>query len=430
LCSEDHTQFPCIRSNEGSIANFQPAMPQPRDALLSAAERRTGCPHLEDGLLAWDDGSFNPPADGTPITLPASTSVIVGAGMLVGTDLSPYGRITVPNSSRLVFNDTGKSGATLALHTLGIQIDGAVEAGASTCRMEGRVEVTLHGFYNSAAVSDRNLSSLAETDMYVKGIVVTGEAGSRLDLHGELYHPTWTRLAAHVPGDTQQETTAPAARNSELFLQDCVNWPDGGTVLITTSHMKDVRGYTFNEERTIAFGGVSCVGVDGHSYGKVTLTEPLAYYHHAGAHEYQCEVGLLTRSIKIQGNNQSEPTDTAPLECDSTTTGWLTMPCPDTFLTGFGGHTIIVGAGEGRIRGVEFYRMGMTNVVGRYPIHFHHSTTGITGEVSDCSVHHSFYRAITMHATFNLTVSRNVVFDITGHAIYLESGVEEFNTIE
>ena len=41
-----------------------------------------------------------------------------------------------------------------------------------------------------------------------------------------------------------------------------------------------------------------------------------------------------------------------------------------------GGHTAVVGEAVGRLRGVEFARMGMTNVVGRYPVHFHHSTTG------------------------------------------------------
>ena len=45
-------------------------------------------------------------------------------------------------------------------------------------------------------------------------------------------------------------------------------------------------------------------------------------------------------------------------------------------------------------------------------------------------MHHSFYRAITIHDTMQLQVSRNTIFDITGHAVYLESGVEEFNRIE
>jgi hypothetical protein len=274
------------------------------------------------------------------------------------------------------------------------------------------------------------LAASAEADMFLKGVVVTGTDGARLDLHGKLFHPTWTRLAAHVPGGAQNETNAPRSRNTVLFLQDCVNWPAGGAILVTTSHHKDTRGYHFNEEAIIASGGVTCVTVDGHDYGQVPLTAPLEHYHHAGEREYQCEVALLTRNILIQGNQQSEPTDTTPLQCAADRNGWTLMPCPGTFLTGMGGHTMITGQGEGRLRGVEFWRMGMTNIVGRYPVHFHHSTTGAQSGVTDCAVHHSFYRAVTVHDVFNLTVERNTVFDITGHAFYMESGVEEFNRIQ
>ena len=140
---------------------------------------------------------------------------------------------------------------------------------------------------------------------------MAGNDGSQLDLHGELYHPTWTRLAAHIPGSTQVETTAPAARNTELFLQECVNWPEGGEILVTTSRAKDTRGYNYNSEGVIAAGGVACVTVDGNTFGKITLTQPIEHYHHAGDEEYQCEVGLLTRNIKIQGT--MAPTSVDPL---------------------------------------------------------------------------------------------------------------------
>ena len=89
-----------------------------------------------------------------------------------------------------------------------------------------------------------------------------------------------------------------------------------------------------------------------------------------------------------------------------------------------------IGQSEGRLRGVEFYRMGQTNVVGRYPLHFHYSTTGHVSYIEDCSVHRSYYRSYTIHNTFNLNVTRNVAYDIIGHAFYLESGVEEFNRVE
>ena len=90
----------------------------------------------------------------------------------------------------------------------------------------------------------------------------------------------------------------------------------------------------------------------------------------------------------------------------------------------------MTGDGIGRLRGVEFFRMGMTNLLGRYPMHFHYSNTGSDSLVSDCAVHRSFYRAISIHNTFDLTVTRNTAFDIIGHAFYLESGVEERNHIE
>lgn len=63
----------------------------------------------------------------------------------------------------------------------------------------------------------------------------------------------------------------------------------------------------------------------------------------------------------------------------------------------------------------------MTNVMGRYPVHFHHQVPA-KGEVSmmvDCSVHTSYFRAISVHNAFNLRVQRNTAFDITGHAFYL-----------
>lgn len=423
-----------------SIMNYQPPMPMPDDAL----DLPTACPHHEAGLVHWNDPDISwplsgfgpPPADGSAITIPADTSIIIRARQLTSSSESPYGRITIPSGSRLIFDDSGveEDGSTtnlIEMHTLGITVEGALEAGSPTCRIEGGIQLTLHGEYgNPGSASDRHLSDAAASDMGLKGILVKDIPGARMDIHGKLYHPTWTRLAAPVPGT--EIPSAPSVRNSEIFLQDCVNWPDYGKIIVTTSHVKDTRGYHFNEEATIASGGVQCVTIFGKQYGKIVLTSPLEYYHHAGEKEYQCEVGLLTRSILIQGNDRSDPIDDFPLECDATENGWTKMPCPNTFLTGFGGHTIVVGQAKGRLRGVEFHRMGMTNILGRYPVHFHHHTVeaGKVSVVTDCAVWRSYYRAITLHDAFHLKVQRNTAFDISGHAYYLESGVEENNRVE
>lgn len=412
-----------IPNELSTISNFQPSMSTSQEN--SRRLESLNCPHQETGLV--DFGSFNYPNDGSDITLSGSV-LISSASNLLGTDAAPYGKIIVPVGSRLIFDDSAIG--TIVLHTMGILVDGgSLEAGSSTCRIEGSIEIILHGAYDTTTLdSERFLAEAAKDDPTIKGIVIKN-AGV-WEFHGKLYNPTWTRLAAPIPGDLASSLSIPAIRNSEIFLQDCVDWPVGADIIITTSRVKDTRHYNFNEIATIASGTECVLMSDGKSYGKLTVDSPLEYYHHAGKREYQSEIGLLSRNIVVRGNDRSFPTDTVSEECEADVSGWNTMPCPGTYVTGFGGHTIIMHDAVGRLRGVEFNNMGMTNILGRYPIHFHHSTTGQEGYVTDCSVHKSHYRAITVHHTFDLLVARNVAYDITGHALYLEAGTEERNTIE
>lgn len=50
--------------------------------------------------------------------------------------------------------------------------------------------------------------------------------------------------------------------------------------------------------------------------------------------------------------------------------------------------------------------------------------------ITDTSVHSSNYRCWTIHGTHNITIERNIAYDIEGHCFYLEDGVEENNTIQ
>ena len=85
--------------------------------------------------------------------------------------------------------------------------------------------------------------------------------------------------------------------------------------------------------------------------------------------------------------------------------------------------------GQGFVEGVEFFRVGQTNVIGRYPIHFHLLGDCPTCYLKDSSIHRSFYRCISIHATNQMLVTENVAFDVTGYCYYLEDGVEVDNTI-
>jgi len=75
--------------------------------------------------------------------------------------------------------------------------------------------------------------------------------------------------------------------------------------------------------------------------------------------------------------------------------------------------------------------MGQTNFEGRYPIHYHLVyDNGSASYVRDSSCHRSFYKCWTIHGTNSVTIERNVAYDVIGHALYLEDGVEEYNVIK
>ncbi len=289
-----------------------------------------------------------------------------------------------------------------------MEVYGGLVAGSETCRLSTNVRIVLHG---------ARVDIHSQADSY-KGIVVYG----RIDLHGRQLYRTWSRLAAPArPGDTV------------LLLQHAVNWEAGQHVVLTTTALKDARDWHRNEEFVLATADESAPeGVNG----QVALASPVQFVHEANA-AYQAEVGLLSRSITVEGaEDDSEPTDVSPVACEDSeeVMGDSSVPCPDSYLTGYGGHIRVSGPGAvGRLRGVELLRMGQTNVMGHYPMHYHLVGTpypGSSNYVSGCSVHRSFYRCIAIHGTDNVTLEHNVGYDVIGHCYYLEDGVEQHNRIE
>jgi len=383
-------------TSENSSENV--IIPQPP---LPVQEPRTNCPHLESGLLDWHDpttwgGSL--PVAGSDVTLPNNSRVIVRQP--ISTQL---GLITIPVSSELIF---GEDPSEISMDVSGFEVEGAMSAGSDTCRLETPLIITLHGSRPVDIATNSREASF-------KGISITG----RLEMHGKRYYKTWSRLAKSVsPGD------------NFLFLQDEVNWQPGQEIVLVTSAVKDSRDWHQNEELTV--GSVALNPVSGVK-AVVYLTSSVQYSHVANS-GYQAEVGLLSRMITIQGSaDDSEPTDPDPLTCSgSARYGDTGRPCSDKELTGFGGHIMVHSGGQGYVEGVELYRMGQTNVLGRYPMHFHVLGNNCEGcYFRDSSVHRSFYRCISVHGTHNTTVSENVAFDVTGYCYYLEDGVEEDNTI-
>lgn len=85
----------------------------------------------------------------------------------------------------------------------------------------------------------------------------------------------------------------------------------------------------------------------------------------------------------------------------------------------------------GYIKYAQFDHLGPKEVLGRYPIHFHHlkdSSRGI--EVIGNSITHSDNRWITIHDSNGILVKNNVGYISQGHGFFLEDGTEFDNVFE
>lgn len=123
----------------------------------------------------------------------------------------------------------------------------------------------------------------------------------------------------------------------------------------------------------------------------------------------RAEVGLLTRNVKYQGDPETS------LQNQYGATIMLHSP---------GDESVI-----GRISHAEFFNVGQSFQIGRYPIHFH-----MIGEVNKSyvignSIHNSFNRGTTIHGVHYLRVTHNVYYHCKGHNLFIEDGVETRNYI-
>uniref|UniRef100_W5MTF7 hyaluronoglucosaminidase n=1 Tax=Lepisosteus oculatus TaxID=7918 RepID=W5MTF7_LEPOC len=138
--------------------------------------------------------------------------------------------------------------------------------------------------------------------------------------------------------------------------------------------------------------------------------------------DMRAEVGLLTRNILIQGQMENS--------C------YGNNLCQFFSYDSYGGHIKILGNFTSvHLSHIELKNMGQ-QVMGSYPVHFH-----LCGDVDEkggyspptyiegLSIHHSFSRCVTIHATNGLLIKDTVAYDTLGHCFFLEDGIEQRNTL-
>lgn len=136
------------------------------------------------------------------------------------------------------------------------------------------------------------------------------------------------------------------------------------------------------------------------------MSEPFGHTHYSNiVHgvNLQGEAALLTRNIVVQGDVTS-------------------------LIDHFGAHLMFLHGAHVELSGIEVLHGGQKGFLGRYPIHFHRMGDCVGCVLTDSSVHHNFQRAVTVHSTNQLTISRNVAYRTYGHMYFLEDALEIKNS--
>jgi hypothetical protein len=215
----------------------------------------------------------------------------------------------------------------------------------------------------------------------VLGAMATG----RIEIFGRPVR-SWTRLAANA-----------AAGATQVDVVDATGWRVGDRMVVASGSTEPNQA----ELRTV----VAITGT------RLTLDAALATPRVGALRtvdgrvlDLRTEVGLLSRNITIQGDAGSDATR-------------------------FGGHMMTMAGSTVRVDGVRFVRMGQFDRLGRYPFHWHLVGDASGQFIRNSAVEGSFQRGIVIHATRNVEVANNVVFDTVGHNYVVEDPAATQNTL-
>lgn len=335
------------------------------------------------------------PIAGQSITIPANKHIILDVDTPDLAGLTIYGI--------LEFDRTN-----LNLTADWIMVMGTLQIGTPTLPFAQKVIITL------------NATNITENIMQMgtRGIMVMG---GNLELHGTPPNKTWTKLNNHAPQGSTNLSLLESVNwqvNDEIVVAptDYVGTGDTQKVLINTITGTTITTSTgMNAQR---WGLLQYATNTGMSLTPGTLPNSVI----AGTPtilDERAEVGNLTRNILIQSPNDAL---------------WQN--------NNFGCHIMIMRQGTtqgiAHVNGVEIRRGGQNGLVGRYPFHWHMlsyegSTTlpDATGQyIRNSSVNESMNRGIVIHGTNGVEVSKNVVYNVRGHAIFTEDASERRNTID
>jgi len=123
----------------------------------------------------------------------------------------------------------------------------------------------------------------------------------------------------------------------------------------------------------------------------------------------RAEVGLLSRNVLFRGN----PADSIADEYGAT-----------LFIHSEGDDSLTA-----RLSYIELQHVGQASQLGRYAVHFHMIGAVHNSYVKGVALHQSNNRAFTIHGNQFLRIIDNFAFDVKGHTVFIEDGIESKNYI-
>jgi hypothetical protein len=341
-----------------------------------------------------------PPVDGDTIVVPAGQSILV--------DVPSPLLFLVLVQGDLIFDNKD-----LTFDANYILIDGGTfQVGTESAPFLNKLTITVHGDrYTSIEVPEWGSKAFAASDA---GTFSAGDAGHEggmtmvatsgaahhsamtsghdvspsspqgrvcgagiIDLHGAPRKRVWTLLAA----------TAAAGSDTITTTED-VDWQPGEVIAVLAP------GNFYNSEEKVVkevLGPRSLRVTTPFAYDHVSEVIPAGAYGHSDIDE-RAEVGLLSRNVKVQGDESS------PRQL-------------------FGVHVGVFHAGTLRSENIEITRAGQAGQLGRYPQHTHMVGNGAASYVRYNSIHHTHQRCTTIHATNYASVKGNFDFKALGHTL-------------
>ena len=398
----DGIECPIDSSTSTSIVCTTGARPTFTESTLEITSPDLGRAATQGHVFLYIDRWSDPNTWGGEAPPRAGDSVHVPKGQVLLVDVSPpelyavivEGVIMWEDKSRLQVPDLSQQ--TFDAWFIMVR-EGQFKIGAPDLPYEGNLTITLHG----------NRESKQLPGFGNKSIMVHN---GQIDIHGKPVTKTWTYLEiGAVPGDKQ------------VTLTEASEWKVGDKIIITSTgqsreeteerYITEVNGKVLKFEEGLEFYHFSGEIDPNKNHNTGDQVEANNTIDPAGRDQpfiLRGEVGLLTRNVKIQGDET-------------------------TIETGHGVHIMLrgeEGVARGRYSYMEVFRAGQKFQLGRYPIHFHMIGHVVDNYVRGCAVHKTFNRGTTLHGIHFLVLEKNVYYDTMGHTIFLEDGIETNNIIQ